>query len=221
MSSAGYLHALKAGAEIQAMAVKPKTQERRDKAREELGAWLRQNQPSRGLRACLPEDLIVYLVSWWSMEHGGCTAPDGSKSAAPGSVESLCSHLAVKFDKRGRCGDYCPASMGGDPVQSVQLQRFRQGYAKFVASKATSKCPHAHGRNVKLLGYCSTEQAAAASQRHPGSAASPGCIPVLCAMAKQEQGCECWGMESGECQADVRSSGYTAGVPYAAVASGQ
>ena len=33
---------------------------------EELGAWLRQNQPNRGLRACLPEDIIVYLVSWWS-----------------------------------------------------------------------------------------------------------------------------------------------------------
>ena len=102
---------------------------------EELGAWLKQNQPSRGLRACMPEDLIVYLVSWWSLEHGGCTAPDGSKYAAPGSVEALCSHLAVEFDKLGRCGDYCPASMGGNPVRSVQLQRFRQCYAKFAAEQ--------------------------------------------------------------------------------------
>ena len=66
------------------------------------------------------------------MEHGGCIAPDGSGYAAPSSVESLCSHLTVEFDKLGRCGDYCPASMAGNPVRSVQLQRFRQGYAKFV-----------------------------------------------------------------------------------------
>ena len=119
MSSAGYLQALKAGAEIQAMSMQPKTQERKNKAMDELSAWLRQNQPSRGLRAGVPEDLIVYLVSWWSMEHGGCIAPDGSRYAAPGGVESLCSHLAVEFDKLGRCGDYCPASMGGNPVRSV------------------------------------------------------------------------------------------------------
>ena len=135
ISSLEYLQALKAGAKIQAMSVQAKTQERRDKAMEELGAWLSRNQPNRGLRACLPEDIIVYLVSWWSQEHGGCIAPDGSRYAAPGGVESLCSHLAVEFDKLGRNGDYCSASMSGNPVRSVQLQRFRQGYAKFAAEQ--------------------------------------------------------------------------------------
>ena len=160
ISSIEYLQALRAGAQIQAMSVQAKTQERRDKAMEELGAWLRQNQPNRGLRACLPEDIIVYLVSWWSQEHGGCIAPDGSRYAAPGGVESLCSHLAVEFDKLGRCGEYCPASMGGNPVRSVQLQRFRQGYAKFAVEQGyqqTSARPWQECEVVGVLQHISRQ----------------------------------------------------------------
>ena len=127
---------------------------------EELGAWLKQNQPSRDLRACMPEDLIVYMVSWWSLEHGGCTAPDGSKYAAPVSVEALCSHLAVEFDKLGRSGDYCPANMLGNPVRSVQLQRFRQGYAKFAAEQGyqqVSALPWQEGEVIGVLQHLSKQ----------------------------------------------------------------
>lgn len=86
ISSMEYLQALKASSKIQAMSVQLKTQEKRDRAMEEPGAWLKQNLPNRSLRACMPEDIIVYLVSWWSQEHDGCIALDGSKYAASSSV---------------------------------------------------------------------------------------------------------------------------------------
>ena len=79
----------------------------------ELSAWLQTSGPDRGLQDCIPEDILVYLVSWWVQEHGGCIAPDGSRFAAPVSLEALCSHLAVEFDKLGRIGDWEPSSLTG------------------------------------------------------------------------------------------------------------
>ena len=77
------------------------TQNQRDKGMEELSVCLHKNVPQagKGLTSCLPEDVIVYLVTWWALEHGGCKAANGSKFAAPVSLEAACSHLAVEFDK--------------------------------------------------------------------------------------------------------------------------
>ena len=80
----------------------------------ELSAWLQTSGPNRGLLDCIPEDLLVYLVSWWTTEHGGCSALDGSRFAAPVSLEALCSHLAVEFDKQGRTGDWDPSTLTGE-----------------------------------------------------------------------------------------------------------
>ena len=82
------------------------TQSQRDKAMQELAAWLANSICSRGLQDCIPEDIIVYLVTWWAETHGGCQATDGSYFAAPVSLVALCSHLAVEFDKQGRTGDW-------------------------------------------------------------------------------------------------------------------
>ena len=73
---------------------------------QELAAWLANSVRCRGLQDCIPEDLIVYLVTWWAQTHGGCQAPDGSYFAAPVSLEAICSHLAVEFDKQGRAGGW-------------------------------------------------------------------------------------------------------------------
>ncbi len=64
-------------------------QKQRDQGMEELAVWLHKNVPGRGLTNCLPEDVIVYLVTWWALEHGGCRAADGSSFAAPVSLEAL------------------------------------------------------------------------------------------------------------------------------------
>ena len=73
---------------------------------EGFAVWLHKNVPGRGLTDCLTEDVVVYLVTWWAMEHGGCRAADGSRFAALVSLEAVCSHLAVEFDKQGRIGEW-------------------------------------------------------------------------------------------------------------------
>ena len=43
----------------------------------ELAAWLTKSICNRGLQDCIPEDIIVYLTTWWAETHGGYRAPDG------------------------------------------------------------------------------------------------------------------------------------------------
>ena len=104
ISPVGYWNGLQAGAVIQRLGVSPGTQSQRDKAMQELAAWLSSSICNRGLHDCIPEDIIVYLVTWWADAHGGYHAPDGGPFAAPVSLEAICSHLTVEFDKQGRTG---------------------------------------------------------------------------------------------------------------------
>ena len=121
LSPAGYLSGLQAGAAIQRLGVAMDTQNQRDKAMQELTAWLSNSVGCRGLHDCIPEDIIVYLVTWWAQTHGGCQAPDGSFFAAPVSLEAICSHLAVEFDKQGRTGDWDCLAGTGEPLLSLYL----------------------------------------------------------------------------------------------------
>lgn len=132
VSPQGYLQALQAGAAIQAMCVQPATQQHRDKAVVELQQWLQKGYTGRDLQQCIPEDIVVYLTSWWIEQHGGCTAHDGSKFAAPVSLEALLSHLAIELEKQGCCGEYDVDSHTGNPIRSGQLRRFKQGYRRFA-----------------------------------------------------------------------------------------
>lgn len=106
LSPAEYWNGLQAGAAIQRLGVKQSTQIQRDKAMHELCAWLSMSICNRGLPDCIPEDIIVYLTTWWSETHGGYRTPDGGNLAAPVSLEAICSHLAAEFDKQGRTGDW-------------------------------------------------------------------------------------------------------------------
>ena len=113
-SDVQYLAGLQSAAAIQNLGVKAATQNSRDKAMAELLTWLQKSAPGRTLETCLPENIVVYLVTWWCLEHGGCNAADGSRFAAPVSLEALCSHLAVQFDKQGRARDWSPDSFTGE-----------------------------------------------------------------------------------------------------------
>ena len=109
-----YWQGLKAGSAIQHMGVSTAAQGNRDKAMQELAEWLQKSVPSKGLGSCILKDIIVYLVTWWAEEHGGCTAPDGSKFAAPVSLEAICSHMAVSLDKLGRTGEWDQSCLTGN-----------------------------------------------------------------------------------------------------------
>jgi len=106
LSPARYWSGLQAGAAIQRLGVSEDTQSQRDKAMQELACWLAKSVCNRGLQECIPEGIIVYLTTWWAETHGGYRAPDGNYFAAPVSLEAIRSHLAVEFDKQGRCGGW-------------------------------------------------------------------------------------------------------------------
>ena len=112
-SLVAYWSELQSEAAIQRMGVTAATQKSRHKAMLELSAWLHTSGPNRGLHNCIPEDILVYLMNWWAQKYGGCTAPDGSRFAAPVSLEAPCSHMAVKFDKLGRTRDWESSSLRG------------------------------------------------------------------------------------------------------------
>ncbi len=113
MSASAYWQGLETGAAIQKMSVCNATQKQRDQGMEEFAVWLHKNVPGKGLTNCLPEDVTVYLVTWWALEHGGCRAADGSRFAAPVSLEAACSHLAVEFNKQGRTGEWEGPTLSG------------------------------------------------------------------------------------------------------------
>ena len=115
LSPLGYWNGLQVGAAIQKLGVSTSTQNHRDSAMFELAAWLAKSSCTRGLHDCVPEDIIVYLVTWWAETHGCCQAPNGSSFAAPVSLEAICSHLAVEVDKRGRIGEWDNAALTGKP----------------------------------------------------------------------------------------------------------
>ena len=97
---------------------------------------------------------MITLVSWWSLEHAGCIAPDGSQYTAPDSMESLCSHAWTLTSWAGVATIAQPAWVA---IQGVLRSCRGSGKAMqdLQLSKATSQCRSAHGRNVRLLGYCS------------------------------------------------------------------
>ena len=63
-SAYAYWNGLQAGAAIQKLEVSPSTQSQRDRAMLELTAWLAKSSCTRGLQDRIPEDIIVYLVTW-------------------------------------------------------------------------------------------------------------------------------------------------------------
>ena len=113
VSPVRYWSGLQAGAAIQRLGVSEDTQSQRDKAMQELACWLGKSVCKRGLQDCIPEDIIVYPTTWWAETHGGYRGFDGSYFAAPVSLEAICSHLAVKFDKQGRAGDWDNSTASG------------------------------------------------------------------------------------------------------------
>ena len=141
LSPAGYVSGLQAGAAIQRLGVSEETQSQRDKGMQELAAWLANSVRCRGLHDCIPEDLIVYLVTWWAETHGGCQAPDGSYFAAPVSLEAICSHLAMEFDKQGRAGEWdslaCTGKCSSHQAGYVTIAHLPPSSTMFNAVQAT------------------------------------------------------------------------------------
>lgn len=101
-----YLDGLHRGAAIQAIAVTASTQQSKDKVLHELNSWQHLHAAGRTARSCIPEDVIVSIVTHWAGQHGGCRALDGSRFAAPVSLEAMISHLSVELEKLGRTGPW-------------------------------------------------------------------------------------------------------------------
>ena len=99
-------HLAGAGATMR-RANEPDTVRRREAIGRELSSWLLSLPPSypRDLMGVRPEDLLVFMRSYWLPRHAGSTL-DGAEGpvASPQAVDSNLSHLSTLFAELGRMG---------------------------------------------------------------------------------------------------------------------
>ena len=106
------------------------TVRRRDMTMQELHTWLQQLPASLGksLMTCSPADVLVFMESHWVNQHTGTDMADGSCIASPAGVNQCLSNLSTGFQLIGRVGDWTQLTHHGNPVQSIEVTQYRQGY---------------------------------------------------------------------------------------------
>ena len=78
----------------------------------------------------MPNDLVPSLAL-----SAGTVLPDGTKAAAPSSVQGMFSHLKTALTALGRVGDWDPESRSGNPVSSPDIRRYCEGYGRLLRSR--------------------------------------------------------------------------------------
>lgn len=68
------------------------------------------------------------MESHWVQQHAGTTMPDGSCIASPAEINQCLSNLSTGFQLMGRIGDWCQLNPHGNPIKSIEVIQYRQGY---------------------------------------------------------------------------------------------
>jgi hypothetical protein len=97
---------------------------------QQLDSWSQQ-QLGKPALLCTPDDLLVYLESSFTREHGRQVAADGSRCAAPSTVSNAVSHLSTRFQELGRRGPWDCSTGRGNPCDSMELRTFKGGYREW------------------------------------------------------------------------------------------
>ena len=112
------------------------TVQRRLAVSRELQLWLEclPNDYPRDLTTCRPEEILVFLQSHFIQTHVGSRAPGQPKTASPSGVATTLSHLSTTFIGLGRQGPYDHLTGSGNPCESAEITRFKQGYHRDMTS---------------------------------------------------------------------------------------
>ena len=80
---------------------------------------------------CAPDDIIAHAELYSSI-HAGSVLPSGVRTAAPGSINTMLSHLATGLSLLGRHGPYNSLTGQGNPLDSPEVRYYRRGYQQDV-----------------------------------------------------------------------------------------
>ena len=127
---------LTAAASIISHANVDSTVQRRLTVSRELQLWLERLPPEypRNLSTCRPEEILVFMQSHYIQTHVGSRSTGQPLTASPSGVASTLSHLSTTFAGLGRQGPYDRLTNKGNPCDSVEITRFKQGYHRDMVS---------------------------------------------------------------------------------------
>jgi hypothetical protein len=147
---------------------------------QQLDSWSQQ-QLGKPALLCTPDDLLVYLESSFTREHGRQVAADGSRCAAPSTVSNAVSHLSTRFQELGRRGPWDRSTGRGNPCDSMELRTFKGGYANIMQEQGfqqASAKPISEAKLQQLVGQL-VEEADCYQQLTPQQQQQPWHVEAL------------------------------------------
>lgn len=117
------------------------TLKRRKTAAEEYESWMK-GIPGKGWGNSTPWDVLTFMETQYRDNHFG--RKDGVLSFS--AINSVLSHLSTEFEMRLQQGEWkwkeLEAQVGrGNPVRSVEVQRYRAGYQRMLAKEGIVSKP--------------------------------------------------------------------------------
>lgn len=106
---------------------------------------------------CLPQDLLVFMETYWLPQHVGSQTSSGVQMAAPSSVDAAISHLSSCFQLLGRVawwdfqGPEGSTIESRNPARSNALKKWLLGYTKRAAGDGFSSTGAKELSTTKVL----------------------------------------------------------------------
>ena len=159
-----YTSALGQAATVISHATVDATTARRLTLGSELQTWLSSLPSSMGfpntLQTARPEELLVFMQSSFIREHAGSRLPGSTELvASPQGVSCAFSHLSTLFESLGRRGPYDALSRAGNPCDSAEIRRYKQGYGRDLwqaGYQETSAVPMSEALTRQLIQHIDT-----------------------------------------------------------------
>ena len=131
-----YTRSLTAAATTISHANVDSTVQRRLAVSRELQLWLGQlpHGYPKDLATCRPEEILVFMESHFIRSHVGSRGVGQPLTASPSGVSTTLSHLSTTFVGLGRHGPYDRHTGKGNPCESAEITRYKQGYQRDMVS---------------------------------------------------------------------------------------
>ena len=218
-----YTRSLGGASQVMGRANMLETVLRRNALGRELQAFLATNPPPLPnlLATARPQEVLVFMQSQFILGHAGSLLPGMTDPvASPSGVSGALSHFATLFEELGRRGPYDETTGSGNPCDSHEVKRYKQGYTRVLQEagyQESSAVPLTKPKADLLLAHLDQQIALSASPFQKLSLARDA---LLCLFAWDSA---MRGKEGGKlCLADFHymdktpifpSTGYVSGLP--------
>ena len=164
-----YTNSLTAAAAIISHANVDSTVQRRLTVSRELQMWLERLPPEypRDLTTCRPEEILVFMQSHYIQAHVGSRSNGQPLTASPSGVATTLSHLSTTFTGLGRQGPYDRLTGKGNPCESVEITRFKQGYHRDMVSAGYQETSAVPSTLLKVEAVVNSLSERITGTRHP------------------------------------------------------